>query len=234
MRGAKRANRLFLIFSLLLLIVIGVKLSHVQDRDLEYYYRAKGSRRGAIRTAKENNQKVTFSQQRQGVQRSLWFDETNGLRRQFHLNATAAVVDLVMIRSDFQTQETFLRPHGWLQEKIGWEMPDGTEVEPYSDTFRFTKTKNLLSPILLREKVPFQVVRYYDAVKAVWDMQKDRLTLYKVNFTDYKKLDHACTFDISQAQLLLQGYAEEMVIHFKAAGKEEVSSTGLKLKVVQR
>ena len=232
MRRAKQAAKLFLIVAVALGIFVFFKLTNVREKDLDYYYRAKGSRRGEVRQAKENKRSVTFSQKREGVIRSLWFDETHGLRREFHLKAATAVVDLIMTPSELKPQETFLRPHGWLQQKVGWELLDGSEVEQRGKEWVLLKTKRFLFDDEIQEKRPFQVVRYYDAMKAVWDIQKEKLIMYKVNFTDYKKMDHSGSFDVSEAQLLLQGFADEMSIHFKEAGKEEISSTGLKLKVL--
>ena len=233
MKRATSANRLFLVLSLLLLIGIALKLSSVHEKDLDYYTKAKSSRRGEVRKAKESKKSMTFSQQRQGVQRTLWFDETNGIRRQFHLEANEAVVDLVMAPSGLEPQETFFSPHGWLQQKVGWQMPDGEEIEKEGDSFCYSKTKRPLSEAMIETKVPFQVVRYYDAAKAIWDINHDTLTLYKVIFTDFRKMDHSGTFDTAEGQQILKGFADEMTFHFKASGKEEVTSTGLKLKLVQ-
>lgn len=233
MKRAKKANRLFLFLACVLVVLIVIKLSGVQEKDLDYYTKAKTSRRGEVRKAKENKKSMTFSQQRQGVYRSLWFDEVNGIRREFHLEANEAVVDLVMAPSDLQPQETFFRPHGWLQQKVGWQTAEGEEIEKEGDSFRYIKSKRPLSETMSEARVPFQVVRYYDAAKAIWDINNDLLTLYKINFTDYRKQDHSGSFDISEAKEILQGYADEMRFHFKASGKEEITSTGLKLKLVQ-
>jgi len=229
MRSAKIALLGFLLLGAIL-IGIAVQTFRVRDEDFSYYYREKFARRGVLRQAKEKKKSLSFSQQRCGVVRSLWFDEKEGIRRQFHLQAAMALVDLAFTPKGVCPKETFLRPHGWIQEKVGWEVSStAEEVEEHNGRFRSMKTKKMVSGNEACEIVPFQLLRYYDAMKAVWDIQKNRVTLFQVSFTDYKKQDHAPPLDLATSQVLMKGYAEEMTFHFKENGKEEMTSKGLKM-----
>lgn len=230
MRSAKIALLGFLLLGVLLFIGITAQTFRVRDEDFSYYYREKFARRGVLRQAKEKKKSFSFSQQRWGVVRSLWFDEKEGMRRQFHLQAAMALVDLALTPKGVCPKETFLRPHGWLQEKVGWEVASTSEeVEEHNGRFRSVKTKKWISGPEVRDITPFQLLRYYDAMKAIWDIQKNRVTLFQVSFTDYKKQDHTPPLDLAASQILLKGYAEEMTFSFKENGKEEVTSKGLKM-----
>ena len=230
MRSAKIAILCFFVLGVILLFGIGVQTFRVRDEDSKYYQKEKIARRGDLRKAKEDNKSVSFSQQRYGVLRSLWFDEKDGIRRQFHLQATMAFFDLILTPQGKYPRETFLRPHGWLQEKIGWEAgSSGEEVEQHGGLWRSVKTRKALANRDSSAVVPFQTFRYYDATKAIWDIQKNEVTLFQVHFTDYKKHDHETVFDLANAKVLLKGYADEMTFHFKENGKEEVKSKGLKI-----
>ena len=230
MRSAKIAACCFFVLVIVLLIGIRVQTFHLKAKDIEYYYREKTARRGELQKAKEKKKSLSFSQQRFGVLRSLWFDEKVGLRRQFHLQATMAFLDIALKPTGTWLQETFLRPHGWLQEKISWEvLSTAEEVEQCNGKWRMLKTKKPLAEKQVEQVSPFQLLRYYDAVKAIWDIQKNTLILLQVHFTDYKKQDHGAVFDLTTARVLLKGYADEMTFRFKEGGKEEVSSKGLKI-----
>ena len=230
MRRSRIATLTWIGLSLLLLIGISVQTFRVRQQDFDYYYKEKFARRGEIRKAKEKKKTLSFSQQRSRVLRSLWFDEKEGERRQFHLQASLALFDLRLTPNGPFPQETFLRPHGWLQEKIGWELiPSEEEVEQKNGIWKRVKTKRRLAEKEQENIRPFQLFRYYDATKAVWDIQKNIVTLFQVHFTDFKKQDHGSVFDFLQARVLMKGYAEEMTFHFKESEKEEISSKGFKI-----
>lgn len=230
MKNTHKLLFLFVGVACVLIAAIVLRTCHVSEGDLEFYYKEKSARRGAIRTAKEEKKSVSFSQERTGVVRTLWFDANNGLRRQFHLQASTAQFDFSLAHGEHHPQETFLRPHGWYQEKIGWEVrSDAREVEQQNGVWKECKSKQFLTEKRMDDVGPFQVIRYYDAIKAIWDIDKNALTFYKVNFTDYKKNDHTASFEVDEASEILKGYADEMTLYFSDDGKEEVTSSGMKL-----
>lgn len=232
MKSSTIATWIFCLLFFLLLVGVIPKSFRINRKDLRSYYKEKTARRGFLRQARENKKSLSFSQQRFQVLRSLWFDEKDGLRRQFHLQASMALVDLTITPKEVLPKETFLRPHGWLQEKIGWMyLPTKEEAEPHAGKWRRVKTKLLFSEKQAADITPFQTIRYYDAAKAIWDIQANTVTLFQVHFIDYQKNDHTTVFDVATAQVLLKGYAEEMSFTFKEGGKESISSKGLKMQV---
>ncbi len=227
--------------------LIGFSLTElltVKESKTKEYYKARASRRGDIRKAKDSKKTISLHQERMGVVRQLWLDnEATGSSREFYMEASHADVIADIKPKAMTALETFQSPKGWFQEELYWEIPETKEkVFPeYNETGEFERwvyegtEKRAVEIGLYDEISPKQRIRYFDAAKAEWNLVTNQMVAYIVSFCIVEMPGHTPTRIIDPSYVVVEGSAESMTFFFsKGDAQKGVETTGMKLTMGSR
>ena len=219
-------------FLCLLLIALTYR---VHESKAERFDKVKASRRGAIRTAKEKKQTIVFTQHRTGVSRNVWIQEPEGERRQFFLEATSAEVSTSILAKENPLTEIFTAPKGCLQEELFWEV-SSTGERVVSDKDRWVRASpphSVISEKYVREIVPVQRVRFFEAKTATWDPGTNKLVANITSFRVLKLPGHDLPKETDTGQTIAAGTATSIIFQFDKKGRQQVNCQGVKLHLNQ-
>jgi hypothetical protein len=222
-----------LFFSFLILFVTSffvIKHLHVNESKIREYEKIRQERRGKIRKARENKEKVTFQQEREGVTRQLFIPDESG-RRQFFLEAHGAHIDLSVQGKKKVITETFFHPKGWLQEKLFWIIPSSKEKVIMKENVWVYEShpENKVPENLIPDIIALQEVRIFDADQAVWNLESNELVSTKSNFFIVQALGHDLFKNLDKGTILSKGFADSMTLSFDKQGHEKLSCQSMKL-----
>jgi hypothetical protein len=224
-------RNVWVVFIGILLVSFVVATYHVRESKAVRFDKVKASRRGTIRTAKENKQTLTFKQQRTGVSRNVWIQDPNGLRRQFFLEAESAEIITSVTSSSAPCTEFFSKPKGWLQEELFWEVSTtGEKVARRGTTWIKDAPPHTPIPERLHQYiVPVQRARFFDAVTAQWDPATNKLVAQTAFFSVLKAPGHDLPSDMNAGKVIAQGTADSITFMFDKRGRQQVNCQGAKL-----
>jgi hypothetical protein len=228
-------RNLWILILFFLAVAVIVKLSHIDESKVRQFTKAKQSRRGEIRTAREKKQKIMFKQEREGVTRHLWIQDPAGARRQFFLEATSAEVETSIIAKTKSLKESFTKPKGWLQEELFWEISStGERVIKQGDRWvKESSPTQAVAERLYRQIVPAQRARFFDAETAEWNPDTNELVANTAFFSVLKVAGHELPSDPNAGQIIAQGTAHSISFLFDKKGRQQVSCQGVKLHLNQ-
>lgn len=217
------------------LVLFIVATYRVKESKALLFDKVKASRRGTIRTAKENKQTLVFKQQRVGVSRNVWIQDPDGPRRQFFLEADSAEVSTSVTTNSDPFKEFFFKPKGWLQEELFWEVSTTGDrvVRRGSLWVKDSPPHSVVPERLYRYVVPVQRVRFFDAATAQWDPAANKLVAETAFFSVLKVQGHDLPSDIRAGQVIAQGTASSITFLFDKKGRQQVSCQGAKLHLNQ-
>lgn len=228
-------RRLWGLLITILIAVVALKVYRVKESKVHHFDKVKESRRGQIRKARENKQKIVFKQERQGVSRHLWIQDPAGPRRQFFLEAKAAEVGTSVLAKNTSLKESFVEPKGWLQEELFWEISStGERVIQEGD--RWIKESPPHQPVpekVYRQIVPAQRARFFDAATAEWNPQTNELIANTAFFSVVKVSGHDLPSDPNAGHIIAQGTAHSITFLFDKKGRQQVSCQGVSLHLNQ-
>ena len=224
------------LWGLLILLLLGVfiaKSYRVKGSKVSKFDKVKESRRGQIRIAREKKQNLIITQERTGVTRHLWIQDAGGPRRQFFLEAISAEIRTGVLAKSIK--ESFLKPKGWSQEELFWEVSStGERVIKQGD--KWVKESPPHKPIperLIPQIVPAQRVRFFDAATAEWDPHSNQLVANTAFFSVLKVQGHELPSDPHAGHIIAQGTARSITFLFDKKGQQQVSCQGVKLHLNQ-
>ena len=220
--------------ALIFLLVI-VKAWKIDETDVRKYEKVKESRRGAIRLAKERKETLSFTQERQGVSRNIWIQDPVGPRRQFFLEAASAQVSTSLTAKDPSMLESFVKPKGWFQEELFWEISStGEQVIKQGNTWvKESSPHQAVAERLYPQIVPAQRVRFFDAQTAEWNPQINKLVANTAFFIVLKVPGHELPSSLDEGKVIARGNAQSMIFMFDKRGRQQVSCQGVKLHLNQ-
>ena len=212
-----------------------VKICKVKESKAECFTKVKESRRGTLRLAKERKQNIVFTQDRWGVSRHLWIQDPEGPRRQFFLEAASARVSTSLTSKAPTLVESFIKPKGWLQEELFWEVAStGDRVLKKGDTWvREAPPHRPIPEQLYQQVVPMQRVRFFDAATADWNPETNKLVANTAFFKVMKIPGHDMSPKRSEGQVIAEGSAHAMTFLFDKQGRQQVNCQGVKLHLHQ-
>ena len=215
----------------IVLVLFIVATYHVKESKACCFDKVKAARRGTIRTAKENKQTLTFKQQRTGVNRNVWIQDLDGLRRQFFLEAESAEVTTSVTTNSAPCTEVFSKPKGWLQEELFWEVSTTGEKVIRRGTLwvKDSPPHAAIAERLYQYVVPAQRVRFFDAITAQWDPATNKLVAKTAFFSVLKVPGHDLPSSINVGKVIAQGTADSITFMFDKKGRQQVSCQGAKL-----
>ncbi len=217
------------------LIATIAKTYPVHKSKLHQFYKVKQSRRGQIRKARENKERLVFKQERVGIVRHLWIQDPTGPRRQFLLEASAAEVGTSIVTKSTSLKESFVRPKGCLQEELFWEVSStGERVVKRGD--RWVKASSPHQPVserLVGQIVPVQRTRFFDAETAEWNPETNELIATTAFFSVVKMPGHDLPTAPAEGYIIAQGTARTISFLFDKKGRQQVSCQGIKLHLHQ-
>ena len=219
----------------LVLITTLAKAYKIQESKALRFDKVKESRRGTIRLAKERKENLLFTQEREGVSRNLWIQDPAGPRRQFFLEAVSALVSTSVTSKTHSLVESFVKPKGWLQEELFWEVSStGDRVTKQGNKWTKESPPHQTIPERLHQQiVPVQQVRFFDAATAEWNPDTNKLVANTAFFSVLKVQGHELPSDIHEGQVIAQGTAHSMTFLFDKKGRQQVSCQGVKLHLNQ-
>lgn len=217
--------------TLMLLAAFIVKKSPVDASKTSYYHKAKESRRGDLRKAKEGVGSVQVQQQRHGVVRSVWIQDPDGPRRQFFLEAEDAEVGTSVDTKETSLKEKFSQARGCLQEELFWEVSSTSEhvIKRGNTWVKATPPHRPISERLYPEVIPAQRVRFFDAETAEWDPVTNSLVTHSSFFCIVKARGHELPAKPEDGQILTKGVARSMTFLFDKKGHQHVTCQGVHL-----
>jgi hypothetical protein len=211
--------------------VLLVTSYRIHQSKVKYYDKAKESRRGSIRKAREGRADLHLKQERFGVTRSIWLQDNFKLRRQFFLEADSAEGGASLSGKTSSFQETYANPKGWLQEELFWELR-GERVVP--DGERWVKESSPNSVISEKDYIkiiPMQHLRFFDAKTAEWDPETNRLVANSAYFCVLKLEGHELPQTLDMTKAVAKGTARSIHFAFDNKGKQHVSCQGVQLQL---
>lgn len=216
-------------------IVFVATTYRVRESKALYFEKAKESRRGTIRKAKENRETLVFTQQREGVVRRVWIQDPDGARRQFFLEATTAEISTSVSGGEHPLTEFFTKPKGCLQEELFWEVSSTGEkvVQDNDHWVRESPPHTVISEKLSRQIVPVQHVRFFDAQTATWDPSTNKLVANTAFFCVSKIPGHDLPDSWEAGQAIAKGTASSITFQFDKKGRQQVNCQGVKLHLNQ-
>ena len=228
-------RRLWILLIFLLLVGVIIKTSRVEESKVHHFDKVKESRRGQIRKARESKKKLVFTQERNGVSRHLWIQDPAGARRQFFLKAQSAEVSTSLLAKTTSFKESFVKPTGWLQEDLFWEVSStGEHVIRQGDRWvKESPPHQAVLERLYRQIVPAQRVRFFDAQTAEWDPNTNELVAHTAFFSVLKVPGHDLPTDPNAGVVIAQGTAHSITFLFDKKGRQQVSCQGVKLHLNQ-
>lgn len=218
----------FVILALILLFAVWKSDVHLSKAS--FYHKAKESRRGELRKAKEGSGNVQLHQQRHGVVRSFWIQDPGGPRRQFFLEAQEADVGTSVQAKESSLKERFIQAKGCLQEELFWEV-SSTHERVTKRGESWVKSVSPYRPLperLYAEVIPVQRVRFFDAETAEWDPITNSLVAYSSFFCIVKMDGHDLPSQ-PEGQVLTQGTARSITFLFDKKGHQHVTCQGVRL-----
>lgn len=217
---------------LCLVTIFVIKSYPIQESKANYFSRAKEARRGKIRLAREGKGDFDFTQHRFGVTRLLWIEDEEGLRRQFFLTAPSATVSAIVKPGSTSFLEVFLKPRGWLQEELYWEIPStGDRVVRRGTRWLKEGSSQAIPESLYKEVLPVQKARFFNAETAEWNPLTNELVAKTAFFSILKVQGHELPSSTKDGVVLAEGNTQTITFHFDKTGQQHVSCQGVKLLV---
>jgi len=211
--------------------ILFISSYRIHQSKVKYFNKAKESRRGSIRKAKEGKEDLRIKQERFGVTRSIWMQDSFKLRRQFFLEADTAEGGASLSGKNSAFKETYTNPKGWLQEELFWEL-NGEKVVPVGESWAKESSRNAIIPDEECKKiVPMQHLRFFDAQTAEWDPEASRLVANSAYFCVLKVEGHDLPQTLDMTKAVVKGTARSMTFALDEKKKQQVSCQGVQLQL---
>ncbi len=215
-------------------IMTFAKTIKIEKSKISHFIKAKESRRGALRLAKERKQNVDFTQDRSGVSRHLWIQDPGLPRRQFFLEAVSATLTTSLTSKEISLIESFVKPKGWFQEELFWEISStGERVIKKGDKWvHKTPPCRSIAEKFIQNIVPMQLVWFFEAATADWNQNTNKLVANTALFTLLKMPGHEAPINNHDGKIITQGTSRAMIFEIGKPG-QQVRCQGTKLQINQ-
>jgi len=202
----------------------------IHQSKVKYYDKAKESRRGSIRKAREGRVNLQLKQERFGVTRSIWMQDNYDLRRQFFLEADSAEGGASLSGKNSSFKETYAKPKGWLQEELFWELR-GEKVLPHGEKWVRESSGTEIPKKEYPKIIPMQHLRFFDSQTAVWDPDANSLVAHSAYFCVLRIEGHKIPQTLDMTKSIAKGTARSMTFAFDDKGRQQVSCQGVRLQL---
>jgi len=218
---------------IILTLVLLITSYRIHQSKVKYYDKAKESRRGSIRKAREGREDLHLKQERFGVTRSIWMQDDFNVRRQFFLEADSAEGGASLSGKSSSFKETYAKPKGWLQEDLFWELR-GEKVVPHGEGWvKEDSVNSVISEKDYAKIVPMQHLRFFDAQTAEWDPETNHLIANSAYFCVLKLEGHELPQTLDMTKAIAKGTARSIRFAFDDKGKQQVSCQGVQLQLTK-
>ncbi len=219
-------------WSIIVVMVLLFSASYrIHQSKVKYYDKAKESRRGSIRKAREGKADLHFKQERFGVTRSIWMQDNFKVRRQFFLEADSAEGGASLSGKNSSFKETYAKPKGWLQEELFWELR-GEKVIPNGEGWvKEASPNSVISDEDQTKIIPMQHLRFFDAQTAEWNPETNHLVANSAYFCVLKLEGHELPQTLDMTKAIAKGTARSIRFAFDNKGKQQVSCQGVQIQL---
>ena len=165
---------------------------HVSEENIAKYHQvvAKAPRKERERNLAKGTE---ATHPRKGVVKTMWLQD-GPFERMATMDCASSELGVVREQARVHLTETFHQVHGVIQEELFYQEGKGQEVA-----------------------VPRQRFRYFEAARAVYDFQDQRLVAHDVTFWNYSADGHELISEVAGLIPDAKGAAHSLTMHLSAA-----------------